>query len=250
MPRAELTLHIDGDVEIDDFVYRVQHFDKVVHRLVRELKMPRREWIITDLDAGSATTTIGATYDSVDLVEFIQSNYLTLGRTAGDNDGVISRFSKSLIKDTRAIAVGRIGRAHDVKFSVGLDEVSIVPESEKLNLPENVVAHGEIRGRAETASIHNREYFTVYESIYGWPVRCYPQTADLDNLRKTLGMTVVVSGRVKRNLETGRPIDVHEALVVPAQVVEPGAWRQAVGLVPVGPEGLSAEEAIRRFRDA
>lgn len=114
---------------------------------------------------------------------------------------------------------------------------------------ETVTAYGEIRGRAEMASVHKRDYVTVYESVHGWPVRCFPQQADWNDLRQALGVTVVVTGRVRRNLETRRPVDVRDAVIAPAQIVEADAWRKAIGLVPVAPDGLSAEDAIRRFRN-
>lgn len=250
MPKAELTFTIDGDVEIDDFVKRIRKFDAVVRRLLHELKVPRRDWIITDMDGGSATTTIGATFDSQELVDYIGMSYIELGTEASaERPSVISRFSPKLLSDARAIAASN-GHMHDVKFIVGKEEVSLIPESERINLPTRGLAYGEIRGTAETASIHNRQYFTVFELTRGWPVRCYPKVPDLELLRNTLGTTVIVTGMVRRNMETGRPIDVQAATIETVESVEPDAWKKAIGLVPVSPDSLSAEDAIRRFRDA
>lgn len=249
MPKAELTLHIDGDVILSDFARRLSHLDRMVRRMTTELNLPRSQWSVSDLDAGSATSTISAEVETVEIAEVIEESYLNVGRAVSLSQPSLVPFSESVLSEARAIAATSYGRVQEVEFIAADQAIRLLTEAERLQLPERVGAYGAVRGTAETASVHNRQFFTVYEATRGVPVKCYPREQSLDVLRSILGSAVLVSGWVRRDLETGRPIDVKGATVEPLEVVLPGAWREAIGILQVSPEGLSAEEAVRRFRD-
>lgn len=166
MARADLTLHIGGEVGIDDFVRRLRHFDTMILRMVRELKAPKSEWVISDLDAGSATATVSTEWDSSDLVDQIEAGYLGVARALSRDDPSLSSFSNSVMKEARRWPPAT-ERPHEEEFTARNETVSLIPPEELEKLAHRIIAFGEIRGLVETASIHASEYFAVYEAGRG-----------------------------------------------------------------------------------
>ena len=66
-----ITLALDGEVQIEDFASAMDGFRRLIAALTRDVGRQSVEWIITNLDAGSATVTARGESTSLETVEHI-----------------------------------------------------------------------------------------------------------------------------------------------------------------------------------
>jgi hypothetical protein len=108
---------------------------------------------------------------------------------------------------------------------------------------------GAVEGRIQTLSSRGGLRFTLYDTLHDKAVSCYLTEGFEDQMRDAWGRRAVVEGRVTRHPETGRPLAIRGITAVEVlPEVARHAYRDLRGLSPR--ESLSAEDAIRRLRDA
>src|SRR3990167_8496332 len=76
--------------------------------------------------------------------------------------------------------------------------------------PQIKYAWSSVKGKIETLSERKKLSFTLWDSLYDKPVSCYFKEEQKDTMRNAWGKRAIVSGKVGRRTETGRPIVIRE----------------------------------------
>ena len=112
-------------------------------------------------------------------------------------------------------------------------------------------AYGAVEGRIETLTRRKGLRFTLYDTLNDKAVSCYLEEGHEVLMRGAWGRRAIVEGWVGRDPVTGRPLTIRRVRHIEIlSDAESGTYRRARGVVPVGADGLSAEDAVRRVRNS
>ncbi len=253
MSNDSITLALDGEVQIKDFASAMDGFRKLIAALTRAVGGRQSvEWIITNLDAGSATVTARGESRSLETVEHIAQGYLTVGRALRERERVpySSRVSNPADKLINLLD----GRISSIRFETVEADVIIRSEaaSEYVSAPALVTAYGAIEGVVQALSMRRGLRFTLYDTIFDKAVSCYLKEGRESIMRDAWGRRAIVEGTVARDSDTVRAVSVRQVSAVEImRDPEPGSYRHARAISPRRPDdGLLPEDRIRRLRDA
>lgn len=251
MAQNTLTLKLGGDaIPVGDFAEAMQQFSKLIKALSAEIVGPDSiEWNIAELDTGSAVATIAGFYEEEEQVDRVVAAYAKVGQALQDRD--VIPYSSSVIKPAMALA-GLIN-GHVKSIAMDTDRHSTLvsePLSEEDATKNKLFDYGMISGRLETVGGRKQIEMRVREQIYGYSVVCYAEPRFEDAIRKAWRRNIVVHGRIHRDLDTGRPIEVRSITAVEVPP-EPRDFdvRAIFELVTYEPGQEAAEDSIRRIRD-
>jgi hypothetical protein len=252
MPRDTITLGLSGEVAIDDFARAIDGLKELVQALCDEYAHGTKiNWDVYSLEAGSAFATFqGVAEDNLgDGVLQVVEAYVQVGKTLESGGNLL--YSPPIDRAVRRITGVLNGRIDSIRFETDETEAIIYSKlARRARAAHDFYAYGAIEGRVQTLSSRTGLRFILYDA-FGRAIPCYVSEGNEDMLRSAWDKWVVVEGRVRRD-PTGKPVGIRK--VTNIEVVEnegePGGYRRARGAVPVGPDGLSPEEAIRRLRDA
>ena len=111
-----------------------------------------------------------------------------------------------------------------------------------------VYSFGEVRGIVETLRRRRRRSFTLYDELFDQQVICRLRPSQEEMMRQFWGKEVVVTGEIRWDVRSGRPVrisDVHDIQFLP--VVPPGSYERARGVWDLGTD--QPEILLRRLRD-
>jgi hypothetical protein len=257
MAQDQITLGLDGDVFLPEFVTAMESFYYLVETLVMEVAQNEFiEWRVTHLErGGTALATVQGVGNPVP-VERVVHAYEAVGEAL--ESGSSLPFPGKVEAQARRLTGFINGRIHAVRFETA-DKDAIVERSfvGQLNDPAPVIkagppliSYGAVMGRVQTLSSRGQLRFTLYDLLDDRAISCYLAEGQEDLMRDAWGKVAVVEGRLRRDRTTGRPVTLRQVTDVRVLDRAPDAWKQARGAVPVAPGGPSAEEVIRQLRDA
>lgn len=257
MAKDTITLALNGDVTLNDFSNAIRDFSNLVKGLSIDVAPGKKiEWLIVDLEAGSATATVkGVVEQAEDLaeVEKCVDEYVEIGRCIRDRKS-LSKYSSVTQKAAMNLKSIMDGRITSVRFENPEKDVElfsppeIEDEVEQFAVLEQV--KGAVKGRVESMTKHNHLRFTLYDLLDNRAIPCYLVPDSMEIMREAWGRIVLVEGMVHRDPDTGRATtvrNVHTIRIV--RELEPGAWRKAIGAAPGFLGDELPEEVIRRSRD-
>jgi hypothetical protein len=255
MPDRTLTLSLHGDVSLRTFAKAMQHFRGIVEGLTEELA-PEAElqWIIDDLQAGSATATVRAVGDE-EAAGPVSVAYVGVGRSLARGEPITHL---RVVKDEAAALTGILdGEVDYLRFENPEEEatVSAIHAVRLLALEpaieEVCAAHGGVMGRVQTLSNRGGLRFTLYDTLYDKAVNCYLTEGQEEIMRDVWGQAAVVEGMVTRDPVVGRPVSVRRiGRVTPVSQVAPDAYRLARGAIARSAnDDREPEELISAARD-
>jgi hypothetical protein len=251
MPADTITLALDGGVPLSQFGQAMLAFSGLVRSLSSELGVIRKvEWVIDDLEAGSATATVRGEAKDHEAVERVVRAYAVVGRSLANHTPI--PYSQDVARYAAEIVSVLDGQITSVRFETPDEDAIVYSRSDHEELPERYhVAYGVVEGTIQTLTNRNRLRFTLYDSLFDKPVSCYLDAGREQIMLGAWGKLAIVEGLVSREAITGRPVAVRQIRDI--QVLsppEPGSYRHARGAAPVGDDAISPEEAIRQLRDA
>jgi hypothetical protein len=253
MPGDTITLRLSGDVYLDDYVKAVQKLDSLVKALGKDVAgSVEVDWSVDDLAAGSAATTLrglAKEEEQQPAVEKIVRAYEKVGLSM--EGGLPIPYSEEVAEAARGITQVLDGRIDEILFETDETEAVITTAlaggSRRSRI--GVFSFGAIEGRVQTLSSRTGLKFTLYD-VFGRGIPCHLREGDEDMMRDAWDKWVVVEGRIRRDA-AGKPISIRDITeVVEREPGAPGDYRKARGVLRVGPNAPSPEEAIRRLRDA
>ncbi len=249
MAKNTLTLALEGEISIQDFASAISNLSLLINQLSKEVgKDAPIDWLVEELYTGSAVATFRGDYPDGLVVESVIDAYEKVGDALAAGKEIpfsetIRRHAKDLtnILDNKVSALRFETSNHDYLISGKIKGGKTEPI--KYN-------YGTVKGTIETLTKRKQLSFTLWDSLFDKPVHCYFKEGDEDNMRFYWGKQAVVSGKIGRQPETGKPIVVREIKYVRViEEVEPGSYRTARGSLSWGKGGETPEEMIRRLRD-
>ena len=256
-----LTLALQGEVNLADLAAALTGFRDLVDSLSEGVDEARAvNWLIADLEAGSAIATargeVRRDEDRSKVVEVIR-RYERVGRAleAGEAFPFSDRAKRSAQKIVRVIEGGRV---RSVRFETALEdhEISAAPDAPALSPAPSAAKAlqpvlGAVRGRIQSISNRGGLRFTLYDSIEDRAVSCYMGLGLEETMRDAWGKVAIVEGIVRRDVATGRPTvvrNVSKVTLIPEG--RPKGYRDAIGAAPGKAGDLLPEDAVRKTRDA
>jgi hypothetical protein len=251
MADETVTLALNGDVPIDQFATAIQHWAAMI-ALLTEYISPgtHAEWIIEDLQPGSATTTIRGEADDPAVLAPVRRAIVAIGRDLeADREPA---YPPEIRRHARMIRQQIGPRITSIRFETPDEDVTIRPR-EGVTPDEEAaqfVAFGAIAGRIQTVSSRRRLGFTLYDSIFDRGVNCYLGADQQHLVADKWDKRVVVEGVVSRDPDSGRPVAIRNIVAIDLLGEdEHGDYRDAAGMFPLAPGEESATVILRRVRD-
>lgn len=247
-----LTLALEGDVALPDFREAVNHFTNLIDLLSREIA-PSIEitWLIDDLQSGSAIATVVGISEQEEYVFDVIKGYSRVGNALQRREPI--PFSASVAREAISITKLISDKIIAIRFETAESDAVVYGEFDVLQAASAAprVSFGAVKGRVQALNSRGNLKFTLYDSVFDKPVNCYLQKGREDLMIEIWGKNVVVTGRVTRNVDTGRPVSVREITSIdPVLDFEPGTYKIARGIFPWTESDEPAEVSIRRLRDA
>ena len=244
MARDTVTFALGGRFEIQELAAGINVFQRLMSALTHRTHVA---WIVEDLHPGSAVATLRGEADDPALVEKIVEDFGNIG-------GMLER-QETLHYRTRVIQAANAVRTlaqtvEYVRFETPDDDHTIYGNGRagERTLTKSI---GAIAGRVQTLSNRGGLRFNLYDTVHDRAVGCYLQQGQEELMREAWGRRAHVSGRISREVETGRPVSIRQILAVDIlDDIAPGSYRRARGAVPWQIGDKMPEETIRQLRDA
>lgn len=250
MAKDILTLALEGEVDLQEFASAISNFNLLINQLSKEVGGNAKiEWIVEELHAGSAIATFRGVYAEITPIENVVSAYEEVGDAIASGREI--PFSSTVKKYTAALTNIIDGKVSALRFETPNKEFLIGGKVEGESALPIKYTYGTVKGIVETLSKHKKLSFTLWDSVFEKPIHCYFKPGEEENMRDVWGKKAVVSGRVGRQPKTGRAVIVRDVNYVrPIEESEKGSFRRARGALAWGKGQETAEDLIRRLRDA
>ena len=254
MPNNTLTFEIGGQIQLKDLDTGFSLFKRLVHALTPRGKV---EWVVQDLQPGSAMITIEGNAQDASVVERVVRNYEDIGKhlSNGASDYEPVYFVNVNIRAIKAAYAIRdfavSGAVGYLRFQTESNDFTIcrIDNAPTRRTPSRI-SIGAITGRVQTLSNRGGLRFNLYDSLHDKAVACYLQNGQEGIMREAWGRRARVSGVITRDAG-GKPIAIRKIMNVKVlEEVQPGAYRRARGAIPWKPGDKLPEEVIRQMRDA
>ncbi len=246
MDKDTLTIELAGDISLEIFSKAVNDFYSLVRQLSEEVVGPNKiRWEIAKLEGGSAATTIRGQSSEIKDVEKVVYAYTIIGQ-ALEMDRAIP-FSKEVVDSTYSLISVLNGDVTAVNFVTDYASTTLVEPIFKEPQAGIDYSLGVIKGRVSAIWIKPLK-LAVTDALFNRVVYCFLEAEDRSIARDVWGKMVEVQGFIRRDSETGRPIDVRRVSKVRlVEKSDPKSYRLAKGIIPwkVGTE--SAEQIVRRL---
>lgn len=250
MAKDMLTLALEGEVALHEFASAINNFNLLLNQLSSEVAGDAKiEWFIDEMHAGSAIATFRGVYPEVNIVENVVNAYEIVGDALANGREI--PFSELVKRHAIALTNLLDGRISGIRFETPSNEFFISGKVQGEKPSSIKYTYGTVKGVVETLSKHRNLSFTLWDSLFDKPVHCYFKEGEEENMRSVWGKKAMVSGKVGRQPQTGRVVIIRDVNYVRAiEEKEPGSYRRARGILPWGGGEATAEEMIRRLRNA
>jgi hypothetical protein len=247
-----LTLFLEGEITLDLFSEVMSNFNTLVSNLTEEVTGTNDiEWQIALLESGSALTTVRGTNENLEGIARVVRAYESVARSLSEGKPI--PYSDKVARPAYAITSRINGYMSAVRFSTAEESYQIEAPQEGREQPKSEMAFGSVTGEMVSIWSHPSLKIGLYDALFNRVVHCYfgrKESEQEERVREAWKHRVYVTGNVKRDAETGRPIEVRQVLDI--EVVDRGhdnAFLEASGILPwiVGNE--TAEDTIRRIRN-
>lgn len=251
MAADSVTVRLDGEVTIDKLSLLISRFSNVLKALDSERNI-NVEWVLVGLDFGSAVATAQALPVDITAPEQISAmydDYLAAAVAVARGD----EFDRQQRPVLRAVAdlVSIADERNPVILETADDEIMFVSPTAQSGRnidSQSTTSLATVRGRVETLSHRTGLRFSLYELASDKSVSCYLDEGLEGTMRDAWGYIADVTGTVKRDALTGRPLSIRK--VERVEVVNEGdsnGYRSARGAIRLAE---ASEVAVRRMRDA
>jgi hypothetical protein len=250
MAADTVTLALEGEVPIAAFAKAVGNFEELVRVLSSDVAREGNiRWVVEDLRIGSTVVTIRAVSSDEEAVDRVVGAYSAIGRSLQRNQTI--PYSGRVIRLAENIRSVLNGNVTAVRFETPLEDITIYGAGIGLRVMPATSAHGAVTGRVQTLTSRNRLRFTLYDLLEDRALSCYLDPGNEELIRGAWDRMARVEGWLSRDSLTGQPVSIRQIRnVTLLPEVPAGTYRQARGAAPLEPGDLSAENAIRRLRDA
>jgi hypothetical protein len=250
MAKNTLTFALEGEVVLQEFAKAISNFNSLVNQLSKEIGNDAQiDWVIEELYAGSATATFRGVYADTMVVDHVIGAYEQVGDAMATGQEI--PFSETVRKHATELTDILSSKITALRFETQTQEYLVSGKIKGQKSEPIKYTYGTVKGTIETLTKHRQLSFTLWDSLFDKPIHCYFKESEEENMRNVWGKKAIISGKIGRQPETGKPLVVREVRYVrPLEDVEPGSYKRARGSLPWGRDGESPEDMIRRLRDA
>lgn len=249
MTQDTLTLALEGEIVLQEFASAISNFNLLIGELSNEVgKDAKIDWVISELYAGSAVATFRGVYPDAMVIEKVVNAYEMVGDALAAGREI--PFTESVRKHATALTSILGNKVTALRFETPSHDYLISGKVKGGRTEPIKYSYGTVKGTIETLTKRRQLSFTLWDSLFDKPVHCYFKEGEEENMRSVWGMKAVVSGRVGRQPESGKPLIIREVRYVRVvKDIEPGSYRNARGVLPWGRGDETPEDMIRRLRD-
>lgn len=204
------------------------------------------EWEISKLEGGSATAVIIGKSFNEEAVEKVVQAYEIIGSAISKKHPI--PYSYPIAKEARAITSVINGRIRSVELQKEIIDYYI---NDDISEYEAEFTIGTVTGWVETLSKRGRMRFILYDTLFDRAVNCYLSQDQEKFMLDAWDKRISVAGKVFREPETGRPIEVRDINYIDIKPeIIPGSFFNVEGIIPWKDGDEYPEDIIRRLRDA
>lgn len=246
MPDDTLTLTLNGDVSLEDFANAMANFNKLVQGLTSELaRNSSIEWVIESLQNGSATATIRGDTDQPDALEPIITAYSKVGNALKDQKIIpFPSVQEPALNLTKLLN----GKITFILFGTATEDIIIESHYKSGHPVKLIYAYGRLKGIIQTLSMRHGVHFTLYDTLFDRPISGYLKEEQRELVREYWGKKVYVSGKICREPDTGKPLNIRDISEIAPVDGRPGGFRRAIGIIDLK-KGETPEEIMRGVRN-
>lgn len=227
------------------------HFSRLVTNLTLEVVgSDQIEWEIAALRAGSAVATVRGSGPDSESIARVVGAYESVGRSLSQNLPI--GFSEEVVVPATSITHVINGYVKSVAFAT---ESATYQVAEQVDVDKeaarSLFSWGVVTGAAKTIWQFDKHLrLGVYDSLFERIVYCYLDSELEEDAREAWGKNVSVTGLIRRDEESGRPIEVRSVVKVDlAKESVPGSFDSALGVFSWDIGDEPAEETIKRIRN-
>ena len=248
MSKDTLTFALEGEVTLASFASVLSSFNDLLIHLSKEVGGDAAiDWMVEELYAGSAVATFHGLYEDLKVVESVVDAYETVGEALSSGHDI--PYSEPVRRSVGNITDVLNGKITSIRFETPAREFIISSKTlAGVKAPPMKYSRGTVKGVIQTLSMRKKLSFTLWDALFDRPVNCYLKEGEQERMRSAWGKRAVVSGRIGRQAETGRPIVVREVKTIHIlEEVEPGSYRRARGVLPWKEGDEKPEDALSCF---
>jgi len=249
MSKTTITFALDGEIVLSEFSQALKNFDQLINQLSKEVGNAKFDWSIEELYSGSAIATFRGIFEDEKVIGSVIDAYEEVGEALQNGKDI--PYS-SLVRNYAYEITGLInGRINSVRFETE-EKDFIISQKSSTEFEKPIIRYslGSVKGEIQTLSKRKQLFFTLWDSLFDKPVNCYFQRDQEERMRDAWGKRAVISGKIGRQSQTGKPVVVRD--VTEIRTLEPanfGDYTKAKGILHWEDEELP-ENAIRRLRNA
>jgi hypothetical protein len=246
MNNDTLTIELNGEVSLSDFSESIRNFKSLIDALSKEIGTSTKiDWMIEDLNSGSALTTIRGYSDDIPSVEKVVQAFSIIGNSLLNKQSI--PYSEEISK--KALALTKIinGKITSIRFETIFGD-SVIASTANEKTTGIIYSYGSIKGTVETVTKRRSHKFILYEQIFDRAIPCYLDEEQEEKMRDAWGKIVTVSGLIGRQPDTGCPVNITNISHIQVhKPTLPGSYRAARGILKLRKR---SEDIIRSMRDA
>lgn len=251
MASKTFTFALLGAVPLDLFADSIRNLSGMLEELSAEIDPNAKiEWLVTDLNYGSAELTMSGEAEKPASVERAVEAVRTVGRALEQQEPI--PFGPRVRQHAEAITrhINERGRITAVRFETPDDTFTVFAALPSAERPVMLQAYGTVKGKILTLSGRRGLSFILYDALFDKPVTCYLHEGQEDLVRDKWERHAVVEGQISRDPFTGRAVTVREISDVQALPdFGEGDPYMARGVIPWNENDEKPELVIRRLRD-
>ncbi len=251
MPKDTLTFALEGDVTLNNFAGALSEFNALLNNLSKEVgNNAAIDWMVEELYSGSAIATFHGFFEDMKVVETVVDAYEVVGDALAN--GSEMPFSDAVRRNAWNITNILNGQITSVRFETPARDFVISGKTlAGAKSTPMKYSLGTVKGMIQTVSMRKKLSFTIWDALFDKSVNCYLKEGDEERMRSVWGKRAVVSGKIGRQAETGRPIVIREVKDIRVlEEPEPGSYKRARGVLPWQKGDEKPEETLRRLRNA
>ena len=241
-----LTLAINGDITLDIFADSVRSFKVLTDGLANEIAPGEKvTWVLETLESGSAVMGVRPIVEHLKTVTLFVAAWMAIGSALQQKTEI--PYSEKIRNPAIELAKLMDRGVPSIVFQT--NEVDIpVGHIYSLQAGKTIkpkISWGSLKGRIDTLGRRRGVKFTLYDALFDRPIPCYLPEGQEDMVRDYWGRAVIVTGRISRDGETGKPYAIRNiASIELANASEPGSWRKAGGILQLGGNSLEVLRGI------
>lgn len=245
-----LTFALEGEVALSEFSSALGNFNDLLIHISNDVGGGAKvDWIIDELYVGSAVATFHGVYEDVQIIEQIVSAYEKVGESL--EHGVEPPFSIEVKRSAQKLTSIVNGKITALRFETPKKDFLISGRMfAEGKFPPMKYSLGTIKGTVQTLSMRKKLSFTIWDSMFDRAVNCYLHEGAEETMRDIWGKRAIVSGKIGRQAETGRPVVIRDVRYVrKLEELTPGSYKRAKGVLPWGEGDELPESIVRRIRN-